>query len=487
MPSPSATNPLAGLFHNRPPPSNSPAPRSRDPLPNFPAYTPWLKNVSRELSWDWPHLVYARDLLADVTRGECDRLAVSWPPQHAKTQSVTVRYPLWRMLREPGLRVGVASYNQRYANKISRWTRRIVRRLGYACSGRDAADEWELDNGSTYIARGAGGGIAGEPLDLLVIDDPFKNREEADSQVIQERVYEWYMDDVTPRIQEDGAVVIIHTRWNPGDLIGRIKASEEGAEWKYINLKALCDGDDPPELADAYRRVGRPPRQPGDALCPERFSKEKLEQKRRVEGVGFESLYQQNPIPRGGTFFQREWFKTVDKVPEGAKFVRYWDLASSRLDSACYTSGVLMASVGQGEAKRFFVVDVVRGRWMPADRNDVMLQTARADETRPGFERTYFEEPVFDKGREACRGIVAKLAGHRVSPHNVSGSGSKELRAEPLADAAKAGLVSVVAGNWVSAWLTEMESFPRGQYADQVDSSSGGFAMINRGEWKVYL
>jgi predicted phage terminase large subunit-like protein len=146
-----------------------------------------------------------------------------------------------------------------------------------------------------------------------------------------------------------------------------------------------------------------------------------------------------------------------------------------------------MASVGQGEAKRFFVVDVVRGRWMPADRNDVMLQTARADETRPGFERTYFEEPVFDKGREACRGIVAKLAGHRVSPHNVSGSGSKELRAEPLADAAKAGLVSVVAGNWVSAWLTEMESFPRGQYADQVDSSSGGFAMINRGEWKVYL
>lgn len=387
-----------------------------------------------------------------------------------------MRYPLWRMLREPGLRVGVASYNQRYANKISRWTRRIVRRLGYDCSGRDAADEWELSNGSSYIARGAGAGIAGEPLDLLVIDDPFKSREEADSPTVQEKVYEWYMDDVTPRIQEHGAIFVIHTRWNPGDLIGRIMDSEEGPEWKYVVLKALAEENDP---------LGRPP---GTPLCPERFSKEKLEQKRRVEGVGFESLYQQNPIPRGGTFFERAWFGVpVDTLPADARLVRYWDLAASRSDSACYTSGVLMASVGTGEGKRFYVVDVIRGRWMPADRNDVMLQTAKADEARSGFERTYFEEPVFDKGREACRGIVAKLAGHRVSPHNVSGAGGKELRAEPLADAAKAGLVKVVAGAFVAAWLTEMESFPRGQWKDQVDSSSGAFTKLNQGEWKVYV
>jgi predicted phage terminase large subunit-like protein len=391
------------------------------------------------------------------------------------------------MLREPGLRVGVASYNQRYANKISRWTRRIVRRLGYECSGRDAADEWELPNGSTFIARGAGGGIAGEPLDLLVIDDPFKNREEADSQVTQEKVYEWYMDDVTPRIQERGAVVVIHTRWNPGDLIGRIKDSEEGSEWTYITLKALCDGDDPADLSDAYRRVGREPRQPGDALCPDRFGREKLEQKRRTEGVGFESLYQQNPIPRGGTFFQRDWFgQPVDKLPDGAKLVRYWDLAESRKDSACYTSGVLIASVGDAEAKRFFVVDVIRGRWMPAERNEIMLQTAVVDSARPGFQRTWFEEPVFDRGREAMRGIMAKLAGHPVAPHKVSGAGSKELRAEPLAGAAKAGLVRVVAGNWVAAFLTELESFPRGQFKDQVDSCSGGFTMLNRGEIQFF-
>ena len=385
---------------------------------------------------------------------------------------MTVRYPLWRMLREPGLRVGVASYNQTFTNKQSRKTRKLARRLGLAFGEPDRADEWSLTNGSTFIARGAGAGIAGEPLDLLVIDDPFKNRQEADSPVIQERVYEWYMDDVTPRIQERGALIVIHTRWGPGDLIGRIQASEEGAEWRYVVLKAIAEADDPLD----------PPRLPGEPLCPERFSLEKLEERRRVEGIGFESLYQQNPIPRGGTFFERRWFEVVQPsdVPAGVRWVRYWDLAASRADSACYTAGVLLGRTGAGEQARYWVADVARGRWSPADRNDVMLQVARADAARPGFERTWFEAPVFDKDRASARGIVAKLAGFPVGPDNVSGAGSKELRAEPLASAAKAGIVNLVAGSWNAAWLTEHEGFPRGQWKDQVDSSSGAFNKLSR-------
>lgn len=431
-------------------------------------YSKWLASASPEYTWGWPHLDYVRRHLADVTLGTCPKLAISWPPQHGKTDGVTVRYPLWRMLREPGIRVGVASYNQTFTNKQSRKTRKLAKRLGLAFAEPDRADEWALANGSTFIARGAGAGIAGEPLDLLVIDDPFKNRQEADSPVVQERVYEWYMDDVTPRIQKGGAVVVIHTRWGPGDLIGRIQASEEGREWRYVVLKALAEEGDP---------LGRAP---GEALCPDRFTRENLEAKRRTEGIGFESLYQQNPIPRGGTFFQRDWFAVTERVPDGARYVRYWDLAASRADSACYTAGVLMAKHGSGEAARFFVADVVRGRWQPADRNDVMLQTARGDKARAGFAGTFFEAPVFDKERAAERAIVAKLAGHPVTADRVSGAGSKELRAEPLASAAKARLVSVVAGAWNAAYLTEMEGFPRGSWKDQVDSSSGAYNQLTR-------
>jgi len=397
------------------------------------------------------------------------------PPQHGKTRSVTVPYPVWRMLRTPGLRAGVLSHSQRYANKISRWARQLAVAAGGVVGEVGRADEWELENGSTFIARGRGASISGESLDLCLIDDVFGSRQDADSPVVQEEAYEWYMDDVTPRLQKGAAIVLVNTRWGPGDLYGRIGQSEEAGEWDILRLPAIAEENDP---------IGR---QPGEALCEARYPLAALLQKRRVEGVGFESLYQGNPVPRGGTFFERIWFgEPADRVPDGASLVRYWDLASSRADSACFTSGVLLATVGAGEERRFFVADVVRGRWTPADRNDILLQTAKADSARPGFRRTWFEEPVFDKDKAAMRGVMAKLAGFPVSPHKVGGAGGKEVRAEPLADAAKAGLVRLVAGNWNAAFLTELESFPRGQYKDQVDSASGAFTVSGRGDVAVY-
>ena len=449
-------------------------------------YSKWCEQVSPEYTWGWKHLDYVREHLAEVTLGRCPKLAISWPPQHAKTESVTVRYPLWRMLREPGIRVGVASYNQTFTNKQSRKTRKLARRLGLKFGEPDMVNEWSLANGSTFIARGAGAGLSGEPLDCLVIDDPFRKRQDADSPTIQERVYEWYMDDVTPRIQKGGSLIIIHTRWNAGDLIGRIQTSEEAREWKYIRLPALAETQEERDKANA--KVGLPAglpdpinREPGEALCEDRFTRENLEAKRRTEGIGFETVYQQNDTARGGSFFQRDWFKEVDTSPAGMRLMRYWDLASSRADSACFTSGVLMGKL----ADAYFVVDVVRGRWGPAERNDVMLQTARADALRLGFERTWFESPVFDKNGAARQAIIAKLAGYPVQADNVSGSGSKELRAEPFADAAKGGLIRVVRGAWVAVFLTELEGFPRSQFKDQVDSSSACFVKLARPPYRT--
>lgn len=450
---------------------------------DFPPFSKWLERVSPELVWTHDHLRHVRGHLADVTLGLCRKLLISWPPQHYKTWSTTVRYPLWRMLREPGLRVGVGTYNQRYANKISRWTRRLVERLGVPFGDAQAVDSWTLANGSSYIARGAGVGLAGEPVDLWICDDPFKNREQADSPTVQEKVWEWHMDDVTPRVQQGGACVVIHTRWGSGDLIGRILASEDAPNCRYVRMPAVAETQEERDAVAA--REGRPlgdpdptGRSPGEPLCAAAFSAESLEDKRRVLGAGFGPLYQQNDVRRGGNFFAREWFADADRVPDGAALERYWDLASSRSDQACYTSGVLMARAGND----YYVADVVRGQWNPAERNETMLRTAREDATRPGFRRTWFEKPVFDKNGAASRAIMEKLAGFPCAPDNVSGAGSKELRAEPLAGAAKAGLVRIVAGGkvWRSAYLTEMESFPRGQYKDQVDSSSGAFNKLSR-------
>ena len=443
--------------------------------PKFPGYTPWLKQVNPELNWDYAWLKYVRDQLARVTRGELKRLAISVPPQHGKTTAITERYPLWRMLREPGIRVGIGSYNQWYANKIAHRTRRIARRLGLQFDS-NRAEEWDLVNGSSYVARGVGAGISGIPLDLFVIDDPFRGRKDADSETVQERVYEWYMDDVVQRLQKDAALVLIMTRWNPGDLIGRIQESAETHAWEFVRLPAVAEtqAERDQVAARTYQPLGLPDpigRKPGQALCPERYPIEALESRRLAQGVGFESTNQQNPVPRGGMMFDRTWFGTpVPCVPQGKRVarIRYWDLASSRKDSACFTSGVLMACVwDEAGRKTFYVEDVIRGRWHVGERNNVIAQTAQGDQKKSGYSNTYFEAPTHDLGKEASQAITSVCAGLRVYPDSPSGSGSKELRAEPAAAAAKAGLIRLVAGSWNAAYLSELEAFPKGTYKDQ--------------------
>ncbi len=417
------------------------------------------------------------------------------------TRSVTVAYAAWRMMRDPGLRVGIGSHTQRYANKIAKWVRQMVTAAGGVLGDDKRADEWCLTNGSTMIARGVGGSIAGESIDLFMMDDVFGSREDADSVVTQERVYEWYMDDVTPRLQEKAALVMVNTRWNPGDLIGRIQQSEEWPDWTYLRITAIAEDQDERDRNNASQGLplGQPDfidREAGQPLCPDRFSIEKLLQKQRIEGVGFEAIYQQNPIPRGGTFFERRWLLGADNKPVvkslaeiplllpwpyGRRLVRYWDLANSRHDSACYTSGVLLMKLGDGDDCCYFVCDVVRGRWMPAERNERMRQVAELDAKISGFEKTWFEQPVFDKGKAASRAIYAALSGFPVSGDNVSGAGSKELRAEPVAGAAKGGILKVIDGGWLPAFLTEVESFPRSTYKDQIDSLSGAYNRLSRG------
>ncbi len=335
----------------------------------------------------------------------------------------------------------------------------------------------------------------------FLMDDVFGSREDADSVTIQERVYEWYMDDVTPRLQKNASLIMTNTRWSPGDLIGRIQQSEEWPEWVYVRIPAIAEDQAERDRNNASQGLptGLPDpvgREAGRELCADRFPLEKLLQKQRIEGVGFESVYQQNPIPRGGTFFERRWLLGADNKPVvkslaeiplllpwpyGRRLVRYWDLANSRHDSACYTSGVLLMKLGDGDDCCYFVCDVVRGRWMPAERNERMRQVAELDAKISGFEKTWFEQPVFDKGKAASRAIYAALSGFPVSGDNVSGAGSKELRAEPVAGAAKGGILKVIDGGWLPAFLTEVESFPRSTYKDQIDSLSGAYNRLSRG------
>ncbi len=207
---------------------------------NFPAFTPWLRDdVGHHFpgyDWTYQHLVEVRRKLAAVTLGTCKRLIVSMPPQHGKSSVLTVPYPVWRLEREPTLRVAVGAYNQTHANRFSRKSRRLAMERVALSAERKAVNEWETEAGGYYVAVGVGAGITGLPVDLLIVDDPVKGAAEAMSAAHREAVWEWWTDSLFTRLSKDAAVVVVMTRWHTEDLAGRLQAM---GGWESLVLPAI--------------------------------------------------------------------------------------------------------------------------------------------------------------------------------------------------------------------------------------------------------
>lgn len=257
----------------------------------------WLRRVSPGFSWNPPHLVHIRAQLERITRGECRRMMLFVPPRHGKSEMTTVRYPVWRMLRDQTMSVIIAAYNQTLAETFSRKARNLARSYMAIDDSRRAVNEWMTAQGGVMRAVGVGTGVTGKGGHLIVIDDPVKSREEANSAAYRERVWNWYRDDLYTRLEPDGAIILTMTRWHEDDLAGRILASDNATEWSVVSLPALAEAHDPLNRA------------PGEALWPDRFDVAALERIRVVLGESsFAALYQQRPTPAGGEIFRSAWW-----------------------------------------------------------------------------------------------------------------------------------------------------------------------------------
>ena len=377
------------------------------------------------------------------------------PPRHGKSEMVTVRYPIWRMERDPKIRVIVGAYNQTLAEMFSRRSRAIAEGRIKLSAVRNVAEDWETASGGGYRAVGVGGGITGRGGNLIIIDDPVKNRAEANSAAYRESVWNWYKDDLYTRREPGAAIILIMTRWHENDLAGRILESEDKDAWTVINLPALAEENDP---------IGR---KPGAALCPDRFNEEELEDIHKVLGNSFYALYQQRPTAQDGGMFKRQWFANIiSRPPANATKIRYWDKAGS--DAAGdYTAGVKISL----DANGFYTVeDVIHGQWSIFDRERIIRQTAETDGTDT---QIWIEQEPGSGGKDSALSTIRNLAGFSV--HADRPSGDKATRAEPFAAQCEAGNVKLVQGDWIPAYLTELTGFPFGKNDDQVDASSGAF------------
>jgi len=407
------------------------------------------------------------------------------PPQHGKSELASVRLPAFWLGRRPNDPVILASYAASLAFRFSRQARAVVESPEYeelwpevrTNQSSRAVDRWELSapHRGYVLAVGVGGPITGHGAMLGIIDDPLENWEQAQSQLIRDKVWDWYRTTFRTRIWEGGAIVLIMTRWHEDDLAGRL-LQEQAEKWTVVRLPALAETQEERDSNNRYLGLaeGEPDplgREPGEALCPGRFSVQALEELRRdVGSVAWSAEYQGVPRLPEGNRFKRTWFPIVDVPPARCERVRYWDKAGTEGGGA-YTAGVLMAKAPDGI---FYVEDVVRGQWSAANRELVIQQVTELDRIKYGNTvHVWLEQEPGSGGKESAEQTVRRLAGVPVRAETVSGD--KDVRLEPFRAQCEAGNVRLVRGPWNGAYIEELCAVPTGKYRDQADATAGAF------------
>jgi len=410
----------------------------------------------------WPQFQLANhhrlliDKLEAVERGDIKRLMIFEPPRHGKSLIANQFFPSWYLGRNPSRSVICATYGQELSDDFGRRVRNATAGEVHKAifpSFRIAEDSSSLRrfatlDGGSYYAVGRGGPITGRGADLLLIDDPIKDREEARSQAVREALYEWYGSVAYTRLQPGGAVVLIQTRWHEDDLAGRLLRDHPEENWTVLSMPAIAEVD------EGFRKEG-------EALWPERFPLTLLEQIRAaIGGAAWSALYQQRPSAAEGVVFKREWFQTYDVAPAFTRKLQSWDTAfqaKSTADfSACTTWGVAQNG--------YYLLARWKGRVeFPQLKAQLRLL---ADEWKPNAIL------IEDKASGQSLSQELKLATPLpVLPVKVDSD--KVTRAQAVTPLFEAGKVFLPAGApWRQEYIEELCAFPNAAHDDEVDSTT---------------
>lgn len=311
----------------------------------------------------WFHKLIASKL-EEVTEGKLKRLMIFMPPRHGKSQLATINFPSWFIGKHPGKSIITCSYSAELATDFGRKVRNLVSGDLYShifpevslSKDSTAANRFHTNHGGQYTAAGVGGGITGKGCDVLIIDDPIKNREDADSQTIRDKVWGWYTSTAYTRLQGLGAVIVIQTRWHNDDLSGRLLEKMKdgnGDEWEVINLPAIATEDEEHRLR-------------GDALWPDNPNLDlaKLNQiKSALPPREWHALFQQQPGHAETQIFHAEWFRYWEELPEDLIYLTVCDPAFKKKETSDYS---VVMTVGLKEEK-MYIVDITRGKYDPSE------------------------------------------------------------------------------------------------------------------------
>ncbi|MDF5758600.1 phage terminase large subunit [Spongiactinospora sp. TRM90649] len=404
------------------------------------------------------------------------RLVISIAPQEGKSQRTSRRFPTWVLTQNPDARLAVVSYELGVARRWGRAIRDDIAVYGGTLGLRvrddlSAQHEWQLagHDGGVYSA-GIGGALTGRPVDGLVIDDPIKDRKEADSAAYRDRAWDWWLEVGSTRLSPGAWAVVIATRWHEDDLIGRLLAAPDGHRWRVINIPAQADHDPAKGETDPLGR------EPGEFLASARgrtvaqWEAIKLRSGSRT----WNALYQGRPAPSEGGIFQRGWWREYGSprwierddgtrfAPGADEVVCSWDMAFKNLDDSDYVCGQVWARYGL----QVVLLDEVHDRLSFVETRQAVRQLASR---WPQATLKLIEDKA--NGTAVINSLSRTVAG--LIP--VEPDGSKEARAAAVSPFVEAGQVFLPAPEvapWIGAWIDEHAAFPNGSHDDRVDAMS---------------
>jgi len=394
-------------------------------------------------------------------------IIITIPPRHGKSDVCSRRWPLWHRLRNPDHDAIDASYGFDIASEMSFDARALAERVCplyglRVAEGRSALQSWRFaEHAGAFHAVGIGGAITGKGAHILVIDDYFKNREEAESELVRDKRWHSLQSDLLTRLAPAHAVVIVANRWHEDDIVGRIlRVNDPGSD--------VYD-----ELFPKFKIITFPAwTQERGWLFPERFSESwYIAQRSFMGSYAWESQAQQEPKPRQGnllradlvTFLAPEEFLSRT---QGLRFNRGWDLARTEKertkDEPDYTAGTLAHYAKKSDS--LFIKDVVRLQASTLNRDERIRRVAKTD-----TKGTRVRVETGPDSRDACLYVQRLLRGI-ASVIGVIPLGDRVVRATPLEPIFEGGRAYAMKAPWNDDWKNELLSFPGGRKDDQVAS-----------------
>jgi predicted phage terminase large subunit-like protein len=437
-----------------------------------------------EVSWHL-EMIAAKleEALNKVLRGIPARIILELPPRHGKSELATIKFPAWVLGEHPELPIIVGAYSSDLAEDFGMKTKDLMNDERYHAifktrlrKDSKAKGKWTTEKKGGYTAAGIGGAFTGRGFKIGIIDDPFKNRQEADSAVFRKRVWEWYKSTFYTRQDGQGAIIIIAQRWHKKDLIGMVKDfSQEQKDsgvlnydnWEVISLPAIAEHD------EKFRKKG-------EALWPEKFPIEKLLTTKNTLGpYEFSALYQQQPISKEMQIIQSHWFKDYEQQDIKNLILRHTTTVDVSTGQGNDNGSVV--TVGKPiDDPRWFIREETTGKFDPLQTIDAIFYHYEKYRSEVWIETVSYQKTLKFWIEEEMKKRNIYFFIHELTKNTKI---SKEQRIMGLVAPLKAGVMYFLKS--MVELKEELVAFPQGTNDDRADALASQLEAIENTKQKM--